>query len=65
MEDEQDDVADLRDRAREENGRRGLEFERQGFGVNVPGAWLRLYATLPGYCREFGWRASFLGAGCE
>ena len=40
-----------------------LPFERNGYGVNVPGAWLRLYATVPGYCREFGWRACFFGGG--
>lgn len=40
-----------------------LAFEREGFGVNKPGAWRRLYTTMPGYCREFGWRACFLGGG--
>lgn len=45
--------------------RHGLPFERQSYGVNKPGAWRRLYTTLPGYCREFGWRACFLGGGCE
>lgn len=40
-----------------------LPFEREGFGVNKPGAWFRLYTTMQGYCREFGWRACFLGGG--
>ncbi len=42
-----------------------LLFEGNGFGVNRPGAWRRLYATLPGYCRAFGWRGVLLGGGCE
>ncbi len=41
----------------------GYQFEQQGFGINKPGAWMRWYATMQGYCREFGWRACFLGGG--
>ena len=40
-----------------------LPFEKYGFGVDTPGAWRRLYDTFGGYCREFGWRACFLGGG--
>lgn len=41
-----------------------LPFERNGYGVNVPGAWSRLYGGLClGYYRDFGWRAVFLGGG--
>ncbi len=42
-----------------------LEFEKNGYGVNESLAWFRLYNTIPGYCREFGWRACFMGSGCE
>ena len=36
------------------------------FGVNIPGAWRRLYGDLPwGYYRDFGWRSCFWGGGCE
>jgi hypothetical protein len=42
-----------------------LPFEREGWGVNAPGAWRRWYSTTGfwGYCRDFGWRACFLGGG--
>jgi hypothetical protein len=40
-----------------------LPFEREGYGVNAPLAWRRWYATLGGYCRDFGWRACFMGGG--
>ena len=40
-----------------------LPFEHEGYGVNVPGAWMRLYSTMQGYCGEFGWRAAFMGGG--
>lgn len=43
-----------------------LPFELEGFGVNKPGAWARLYGGVcRGYFRDFGWRAAFLGGGCE
>ncbi len=42
-----------------------LPFENQGFGVNEPFAWRRLYGEGWGYYRDFGWRAVFLGGGCE
>lgn len=42
-----------------------LPFEREGFGVNKPGAWRRLYGRAWGYYRDFGWRSAFLGGGCE
>jgi hypothetical protein len=43
-----------------------LPFELDGFGVNEPAAWSRLYSGLSfGYYRDFGWRAAFLGGGCE
>lgn len=42
---------------------RGLPFELEGFGVNRPGAWRRLYGEAWGYYRDFGWRACFLGGG--
>jgi hypothetical protein len=44
-----------------EDGRGGLPFEREGFGVNVSGAWRRLYGQSWGYIRDFGWRAVFRG----
>jgi len=40
-----------------------LPFEQERYGVNEPLAWRRLYSTLGGYCRDFGWRASFIGGG--
>lgn len=40
-----------------------LPFEREGFGVNKPAAWRRLYGAAWGYYRDFGWRACFLGGG--
>jgi len=40
-----------------------LSFEREGYGVNYPGAWRRLYGEAWGYYRDFGWRACFLGGG--
>ena len=44
----------------------GLPFERAGYGVNKPAAWSRLYGGVGrGYIRDFGWRAAFLGGGCE
>jgi hypothetical protein len=43
-----------------------LSFEAEGYGVNIPGAWRRLYGENPwGYYRDFGWRAIFWGGGCE
>lgn len=42
-----------------------LEFERHHFIPDHPGAWRRWYVTIQGYCREFGWRAVFLGGACE
>lgn len=43
-----------------------LPFELGGYGVNEPAAWSRLYGGLcRGYFRDFGWRAAFLGSGCE
>lgn len=41
-----------------------LPFERNGYGVNEPAAWSRLYGGVcAGYFRDFGWRAAFLGGG--
>jgi len=42
-----------------------LSFEREGYGVNKPLAWRRLYGHAWGYWRDFGWRACFIGGGCE
>lgn len=42
---------------------RGLPFEREGYGVNKPDAWRRLYGSYWGYARDFGWRACFRGSG--
>lgn len=40
-----------------------LPFEQQGWGVNKPDAWRRLYGSYWGYVRDFGWRACFRGGG--
>lgn len=40
-----------------------LKFEVEGFIVDHPSAWRRLYSSMQGYCKEFGWRACFLGGG--
>lgn len=40
-----------------------LLFEQEGYIPDRPGAWFRWYTTMQGYCREFGWRAIFLGGG--
>ena len=42
-----------------------LPFELEGFGINKPLAWRRLYGQVWGYYRDFGWRACFYGGGCE